>query len=47
MPGRPPRRPGLLADLQEARATTIHLMERYDNHVDILGVIAGEIKPPK
>jgi hypothetical protein len=47
MPGQPPRRPGLLADLQEARATAIFLIERNDNHSDILGAMIGEIKLPK
>ena len=41
------RRPGLLADLQEARATTICLIERNDNHSDILGAITGKIKRSK
>ena len=36
-PGQPPRQPGSLADLQEARATTIILIKRNDNHGDILG----------
>jgi hypothetical protein len=47
MPGQPPRRPGLLADLQAARAKTIFLIERNDNHSDILGAITREIKLSK
>ena len=47
MPGQPLRRPGLIADLQEARATTIFLIERNDNHSYILGAITGKIKRSK
>ena len=47
MPGQPLRRPGLIADLQEARATTIFLIERSDNHSDTLGAITGKIKRSK
>ena len=43
MPGQPQRQPGLLANLQAARAT-IFLIERNDNHSDILGETAREIK---
>ena len=47
MPGQPRRRPGLLADLQAARATTIFLIKRNDNHSDILGETTREIKLSK
>jgi hypothetical protein len=43
VPGQPQRQPGLLANLQAARAT-IFLMERNDNHSDILGEATCEIK---
>ena len=43
MPGQPQRQPGLLANLQAARAT-IFLIERNDNHSDILGEATYEIK---
>ena len=42
MPGRP-RQSGLLANLQVARAT-IFLIEHKDNHSDIFGETAREIK---
>ena len=41
------RQPGLLADLQEVRATTIFLIKRNDNHSDILGETTREIKLSK
>jgi hypothetical protein len=37
---------GLLANLQVSRATK-SLIERIDNHGDILGAITGGIKLPK
>jgi hypothetical protein len=40
------RRSGLLADLQEARATIL-LIKRNDNHSDLLGEITREIKLSK
>jgi hypothetical protein len=43
MPGQPRRQPGLLANLQAARAA-IFLIERNDNHRNILGETAREIK---
>ena len=43
MPGQPQRQPGLLANLQAARAA-IFLIEHNDNHSDILGETAREIK---
>jgi hypothetical protein len=43
MPGQPRRQPGLLANLQAARAT-IFLIEHDDNHSDILGETTLEIK---
>jgi hypothetical protein len=43
MPGQPQGQPGLLANLQAARAA-IFLIERNDNHSDILGEATCEIK---
>jgi hypothetical protein len=43
MPGQPRRLPGLLANLQAARAA-IFSIEHDDNHSDILGETADEIK---
>jgi len=43
MPGQPRRLPGLLANLQAARAA-IFFIEHDDNHSDILGETAREIK---
>ena len=43
MPGQPQRQPGLLANLQAARAK-IFLIECNDDHRDILGAATCEIK---
>jgi hypothetical protein len=47
MPGRPLRPTGLLANLQETRATRVFLIECNDDHGDILGETIREIKQPK